>query len=753
MRFRFCFAPGIEIVLLLFALSASAQSTATLTGSVIDPGDAAIAQAEILVERCPGAGAATIQRATSDSNGRFTASLEPGTYRIRVTHASFAPYEEVVTLAAGQTRELRVRLELERLAATVVVTAQAEPASAEATTAPVTVLTRKVIEQRQAVSLGPLLESVPGFSLSRLGREGGLTTLFLDGGNSNFTKVLVDGTTVNDPGGALDLSNFTLENVEKVEVVRGAESALFGSDAMAGVVQVFTHRGTTRRPQLTLLSEGGKFAAARVSAQLSGLLRRFDYSAAAAYFHTSGQGVNDRFLNRTLSGNFGWRVRENNTLRLTLRNNTSDAGVPGQTGFEPPNLDEHSALKNFSSNLSWDFATGLHWRHHLAGSESYARQLFDNELSDFFLSPDPFGFCSFPRSPRAVPSSLFCDFPFTARNQINRAGLLEQSSYFFRSGAVTAGYQYEVENAFLNALGGHHVRRNNQAGFFDGRLQPRGRLTISGGFRIEANDSFGTRAVPRIGLLALVRSGRGFWGDTRLRFSYGQGIKEPRLDQSFGTDPCFPGNPNLRPERSRTYNAGLEQRLAADRLRLSADYFDNRFRDMISFGSVVPPPGCVGGFAGNFFNTDLARARGTNISIEARPARWLTLLANYTYDDSRVLRAPNAFDPTLIAGNRLFKRPVHSGNLILNAAFRRMNWNLAGYFTGRRTDSDFLGLGVTRNPGYARFDLGGSYTVHRGVTLFAHVENLFDKRYEDAIGYPAYRRAYRAGMKFTLGGE
>jgi len=708
MRFRFCFALGVGIALLLFVLSASAQSAATLTGSVTDPGDAAIAQTEISVERWPAAGAATLQRTTSDPNGRFTFALEPGSYRVRVTHPSFAPYEEVVTLAAGQTRELRVRLELERLAATVVVTAQAEPASAEATTAPVIILTRKEIEQRQALSLPNLLATLPGFSLGRTGREGGVASLFLNGGNSNFTKVLVDGTPVNEPGGAINFSNFTLDNVEKIEVVHGAESALFGSDAMAGVVQIFTHRGTTRRPQLTLLGEGGRFSTARGAVLLSGLLGRFDYSAAAAYFRTDGQGTNDAFLNRTLSGNFGWRFSETNRVRLALRNNTSDAGVAGQTLLAAPNLFQHNALHNFSAKLTGDFATGAHWRHHLAGNESYSRQLF-------FLFPG-----------------------FTVANQLNRAGLSAQSSYLFRQGAVTAGYQYEVENGWVN---GPHFRRNNQGAFLDGRFQPWRRLTVSGGFRAEANASFGRRWVPRFGAAYALRFGSGFWGATRLRFSFGRGIKEPSLLQSFSTNPFFRGNRNLRPERSRTFNVGVEQVLASNQLRLSADYFDNRFRDMISFGS------------GTFFNTDLARARGVNVGAEAKPTRWLTVSGNYSYNDSRVLRAPNAFDLASIPGNRLLRRPVHSGNIVLNSAFHRMNWNLAGYFSGRRTDSSFLAPTVTTNPGYARFDLAGSYDLRRGVTVFGRVENLFDKQYQEALGFPALGRDFRLGMKFIIGGE
>ena len=752
MRLRFPRLFAGLIGVLFASLCAHAQTTATLRGTLTDPSGAAVAGAEVSAEQRPPASAPL--RSSSGDDGRFQLSLAPGRYRVRITHPSFAWVELEVALAEGEVRELPLRLELERLAATVVVSAQADPVAAQAATAPVTIVTREEIEQRQAVSLGPLLGSLPGFSFTRLGREGGITTLFLDGGNSNFTKLLVDGTTVNEPGGSyFDFSILTLDNVEKIEVVHGAESALFGSDAMTGVVQIFSHRGTTRRPQLTLLGEGGKFSTGRGAAQLSGLASRFDYSAAASYFETAGQGPNDGFLNRTLSGNFGWRFSDSDTLRLTLRNNTSDAGAVGQTRFEPPDLDHHNALHNFSANLSWEFSTGAHWRHRLAGNESYERQLFANPTSDFCFSDPPF----------------LCDFPFIARNRFNRSGFTEQSSYLFRQGAATAGYQYEVENATLNALGGRHARRNNQAGYLDGRLQPWRRLTVSGGFRVEANQSFGTRVLPRIGAALALRFGHDFWGATRLRFSYGRGIKEPQLDQSFGSDPCFPGNPALRPERSRTYNAGIEQRLASDRVRISADYFDNRFHDIVSFTfcfeggpcPIAPPPGCPFGF-GTFFNTDLARARGSNLTFEARPARWLRLTGHYTYDASRVLESPNAFDPTLIPGNRLFKRPVHSGGVVLNAGFARMNWNLAGYFTGRRTDSDFLsarfgntciGPCLTSNPGYARFDLAGSYSFRRSVTAFGRIENLLDKRYEDSLGFPAYRRSYRLGMKFVFGGE
>jgi len=737
---RHALALAALAVLCIVPPSAFAQSAATLAGTITDPTDAAVAGVEIAAKPH---GASAEQRATTDAAGRFSLSLPPGRYILRVAAPStlFARVEREFTLAAAETREWNLRLELERLSATVVVTAQAEPVAMRSASASVSILTREQMDQRQTVWLAPLLSTLPGFSVARLGRDGGVASLFLNGGNSNFTKVLVDGTAVNEPGGLLDFSNFTLDNVEKIEVVRGAESALLGSDAMTGVVQVFTRRGTTRRPALNLLAEGGKFSTARGSAQLSGALGRFDYSAAAASYSTAGQERNDDFRNTTLSGSFGWRIAETNRVRLSLRSAASDAGVPGQTLLAPTNLDQHNGLRNFSANLSWEFAPSAHWRHRLAAAEFYVRQLFDNPASDF-CDPNP---------------PFICDFPFTVRNQFNRAALAAQSSYNVPQGGLTFGYHVEVENGFLNTF---HARRNNQAGYVESRWQPWQRLSVNLGARAEANASFGTRVIPRGGFALVLRQGGDFWGGTRLRFSAGLGIKEPSLVQSFAKDPCFPGNQDLRPERSRSVSVGVDQVLASERVRLSAEYFDNRFRDIVSFAfcfpggpcPIPPPPGCAFGY-GTFFNTDLARARGGNLSLEAKPVQWLRITGSYSFAPTRVLEAPNAFDPALQPGNRLLKRPVHSGSLALNADFLRGNWNLGGTFVGARTDSDFLGLGLTRNPGYGKVDVAASYNLGRGVTAFGRVENLLDKKYQDSLGYLAYRRHYRVGLRFRIGGE
>ncbi|MGA2418497.1 MAG: TonB-dependent receptor [Candidatus Acidiferrum sp.] len=718
-----------------FATQAQEHSQeARLSGTVLDSSGAAVGGVEITARVDGNAGAAGT-KTVSSVDGVYSLTVPAGGYRVGFAREAFVRREIAVELTAGHERKLDVSLELERLSASVVVTAQAEPTLAGQTTAPVSVITKEEIDARQAVNLTDVLLFSPGIAIGRTGPEGGSASVFLNGGNSNFTKVLVDGAPINPPGAAVDFSSVTLDNIDKVEVVRGAESAIYGTDAVSGVIQLFTHRGETRVPEFSVYGEGGDFSSGRGGGQLSGLLGAFDYSVAASYLQTDGQGPNDDFLNRTLSGNFGYKISDTNQLRLTLRNNDSIAGIPGQTLLEPPNLGDRYLQHIFSASARWHFATGKHWQHEISGGESYTRQ----------VSQDP----------------VFGDSVF----QYNRANVNAQTSYVLGNFGVTAGYQYEVENAFLTSIDVPHARRNNQAGYLDFRYRPQRRVSLNFGGRAEDNANFGTRVVPRAGAAVALRYGNGLWGDTLYRVFYGEGIKEPRFDQLFGDNFGDFGNPSLKPEASKTWTSGIEQRLLGDRVKLSAEYFYSRFYDIVSFEFCTPnPPPATGntcditipgaspsGF-GYYFNTDLALARGVNFIGEMKLNRWLKLAGNYTYDDTRVVSAPNAFDPTETAGNRLLRRPVNSGSLTLNAAYRRFSAAIDGYFTGERTDSDFLGLGYTRNPGYSRFDIATVYRLGHGVSFYGRAENLLNKQYQDALGYPALGRDVRAGVRYTFGG-
>lgn len=687
--------------------NAQKQQTATLNGSVTDPSGAALVGATIAAQLTTPL-SQPIQ-GQSGPDGRFSMALAPGRYRIVISYRSFTPIEEDFALSPGEKRIWDVHLQLERTSSNVIVTSSAEPTLADTTPDLVDVITKEQIDQRQEIWFTDLIASEEGLTFSRLGPYGGITSFFLDGGNSNYTKVLVDGTPVNEPGGAVDFSDFTIEHIDKIEIVHGASSALYGSDAMAGVIQIFTHRGTTTTPQLTLEGDGGTFGTGHGNGELSGILGKFDYSAAAGYFSTNGQGPQDYFRDGTASANIGWKFSDTDSLHLTLRNNSSDAGQPGQTllpGGSTPG--ESSDIHDFAANLAWNFSTGPHWQHQLSAFESRF-QLVE-------VSP-PFG---------------------TFTSKYNRAGAIEQSTYLFKNGSFTAGYENEVET-------GPSASRHNQAGYLEVRYQIGTRLTAIAGGRVEANGFFGTRTVPRVGASYALRRGNAFWGATRLRTSYGEGIKEPEiLPPDCG--------PQLKPEQSVTVQAGIDQFFAGDRVRFSATYFHNDFRDIISFAPAGALANCPA-FGGNYFNTDKARAAGANFSFEVKAARWLNFAGNYSYDDSKVLAAPNAFDPALAPGNRLFKRPLHSANLVANARFLRMNWNLAGFYVGRRTDSDFLGLGITSDPSYLRWDLANSIDLGHGLSTVAHFANLFDRHYQEAAGYPALGYNYRLGLKYVWGGE
>ena len=733
------FYPRYLISLMIFSLMisgsvfAQASSDGTLSGILTDASKRAVGGAHIVVTS-RGAKHDTTPTAEIDSHddGSFKVSVPAGEYRVTITRDAFAKVERDVTVSAGQHMEMNLQLEIAPLAASVVVTAQSNPV--ETTSSPVRVdtVTRRQIDAQETISLPDLLSTLPGIAVARTGAEGGQATLFLDGANSNHTQVLIDGAPINDSGGFIDLSNLMLDNVEKIELVHGAESALYGSDAMSGVIQIFTKRGDTRTPELDLTGDGGSFGTGHGSAEFSGLLGKFDYAMGTTYFATAGQGPNDFFYNRALNGNFGWKLSDSQTLRVSLRNNTSDAGIPGQTLLEPPDLFQTNDQHDFSVNASWDAKRGTNWLWHVSVSDT------DLRANDTEANPDP-------------------DLAFSAISQFNRVQGTAQATYLFSGVALTGGYEYEVENGFPSAITPDHAHRNNQAGYLDARWQATKRLTVTAGMRADANTSFGTHVVPRVGAAYLLRAGNGAIGDTRLHAFYGQGIDEPRLDQSFGTDPCFPGNPNLLPEESRTASGGIDQGFSGNRVHLSADYFYTELHNVISFASVFPPPPalaleCPFG-TGTYFNTDLAIARGVNLSGEIRLMRGLTFSGHYSYDNTLVVKAPNASDPNEMAGHHLLRRPVNSGTAILNYSRGRFSGNILGYFSGQRTDSDFLGLNINHDAGYMRLDVASSYQIQRHAALFVRVGNLLNKQYTDAVGFPELGREIRVGLKLKFGGE
>jgi vitamin B12 transporter len=269
------------------------------------------------------------------------------------------------------------------------------------------------------------------------------------------------------------------------------------------------------------------------------------------------------------------------------------------------------------------------------------------------------------------------------------------------------------------------------------------RVHVTAGARVEHNGSFGTRAVPRAAVSLTLRGGD---DATRVHASAGAGIKEPDFFQSFGASFFARGNPDLEPERSRTYDLGLEQRLLGGRLRVNATAFHHDYLDQIAFTVVDFTT-----FEGTYVNLGRTRARGLELEMEAAPAPGVRLRGDYTLLDGEVIVSVADFDPVYAAGQPLLRRPRHSGSFTAEVGGARAAVGATVVAVGRRADSDFVGLGLTGNEGFTRLDARARVRVAPRLEAFAVAENLTDRAYQEALGYPALGRVLRAGLRFTAG--
>ncbi len=336
--------------------------------------------------------------------------------------------------------------------------------------------------------------------------------------------------------------------------------------------------------------------------------------------------------------------------------------------------------------------------------------------SDF---PDPLGFQN---DTRRLSAGYQADIQADARN------------------LLSAGVDLEHESGELGARSGELLAptRTNVGAYVQDRLAV-GRFFATAGARVERNDSFGTKVVPRVALAYRVRGGN---DTTTLRTSAGAGIKEPDFFQSFGTSPFAHGNPDLEPERSRTFDVGLEQRLFAGRARAEASYFHHDYLDQIAY---------TYDFAtglGTYVNLGKTRAQGLELAVAASPWRGLSLSAEYTFLDGEILTSSNSFDPVYAEGQSLLRRPRHQGSFSARYEGARFSVGTSLVSVGARADSDFVGIGLTHNEAYTRVDARVHARLVGGLWAFVVAENLLDRQYEEVLGYPALGRSVRVGLRF-----
>ncbi|HKM49162.1 MAG TPA: TonB-dependent receptor [Terriglobales bacterium] len=737
---------SVFLLLSIFLSRASAE----IKLRVVDPQDAAVAGAEVQLIRL---GKLVAVASTSAEGLVIFREPSSSSYSVHVLAPGFAV--ETLDLSPTATNEVvTIKLRLATASETVVVTATRTPVPSQAGGADVDSLSSQQLEVMQPIAADDAMRFLPGAVVNTAGQRGGISSLFVRGGESTYNKVIVDGVAIDIPGQTFDFGTLPLAQADRLEFVRGAQSTLYGSDAMTSVVQVWTRTGSTSIPELRFGADGGNFGTANGYASLAGAHRRFDYNFFGDQFNTNGQGVNDAYSDSLEGANIGVALNDKTSLRLHMRHSNSHTGVPGEwsfNGYEPPVVvngvtqplqpdpGEWSQLNSLLGSVELTVAAPSGWQHRFTGFDYLYRYTELNANGDP-NRVDGFGYPF--------------DFLSHEYDHINHVGFEYQGDYSERTWAhSTFGYRIENENGVVGDLDyppSTSGQRLNQDAYLQQQLTL-GRLSVIAGGRFVHSSVFGNTSVPRVALTLLALRGGELFSGTRLRFSYATGFMEPALYQTFAGAPYYVPNPGLLPERTRAFEAGVQQSLLAGRWSLDATYFNNLFHDQIEYATNQAG-------LGQFFNLQQSLAHGAEFELQGRIWKRLSLNTAYTYTSTQILQAPlctpaNFCDPVFASGSPLLRRPKHSATTLLSYLAARWGASLGGSFVGRRPDSDFENFNINHAAGYARVDLGGWYAINSHITAYANVENALNAHYNEVVGYPALMANFRAGLRFRIGGE
>ena len=785
---------SVPISVFLFSLSlfnpvAAQQADVAVQGVVSDTSGAVVSGATVTAVV---AGRA-VSRAITSSDGAYRVDVPAGVpIELRVRREGFA--DQVVALAgAAQLFTQHITLRVGGVSDTLVVTASRTPESRTKVTQSVTSFTRAEMEALGAASLADVVRFVPGVNVESIGREGAVTSMFTRGGESDYNLVLIDGVRVNQSGGVFDFSRINAAEIERVEVVRGAQSSLWGSDAMGSVVQIFTRRaGAADRPQVVAAAEGGSFGAFRGDARLmGGASGRVDYSAGVSRRQSAGAfqdllPEDDTFEQNAVDTSLGATLSDRLALRGGLRSTTADGKSVGALAYGARNTGGAYNTRDLSGHLDLSHSLGSR----LSGTASFNYFRYTSESADTIADPAFFTYAILEGTPNAIfpngsrlvrllgaaefnalvaagatpaagqflASRQTSNFPFTSKSEFDRPAFRYQADYDWSGQRFSAGYEWERE---INALS-EDVRLDNQSFFVQQQFSARDRWFATMGGRLDSKEGADTFFSPKLSAGGyLVPFKNGVVSSVKVFGNAGQGIKSPSLSERFGgsfTDPA----PDLKVEQARTGDVGVEATFANQRYRGLVTYFNNAYTDQIAYRGGVKGDGVA-----EYINIDGSKAEGWELEWALqRPVAGLTASASYTYVDHRVVTnvsTSQQFQP----GQPLLRRPKNSGNVRASWVSGRVSVNASARMVGDRHDNSFLSLrtvpnaarptpittDITVNPGYTVMSLGVDVRAHALVTLYLRGENVADQSYESVLGYPAMPRSVVAGVRFHFGGR
>ena len=605
---------------------------------------------------------------------------------------------------------------------TIVVTAGRTEQKLDDVGSSTTVITRADIQTRQAVAVIDLLRDTPGVTISANGGLGTTTSVNIRGAESEQTVTLIDGVKINDPsspGGGFNFGNLLTGNIERIEVVRGSQSVLWGSQAIGGVVNIIT-RAPGDRPALDASAEYGWRNSVRTTANASARFGPVSASLGGDYLRTDGFSAFDVALGGVEKDgyeHYGVNGKANvalsDAMSVDLRGWYSD-GKAGIDGFPPP---------AYSFGDTPEFARTREF----VGYAGLNAALLDGRLRNrlaFSLTDT-----------RRRNVDITGGTEFETFNAQGRNDRFEYQGAANINEALSATFGAETETAKYrtSSYGSPFTGANARTDSFYGQLtvKPVTGLSLTSGLRHDHHDTFGGKTTFAANGVFTPNEGR-----TILRVSFGEGFKTPTLFQLYSDY----GNTTLIPESSESWDAGLTQRLLEGRIEAGVTWFERTTRNQIIFISCSAPLTgiCAGRAFGTYDNVARSKARGLEFTLGLRPVDALRVAAAYSY-----IAAENE-----LTGKDLPRRPKHSVNLTAD-----YDWavGLKTGFTVTHVGPSFDNASNTRKlNGYVLVDLRAAWPVTKNVELFARIENLFDEQYETAYRYGSARRAGYVGARLAL---
>lgn len=617
---------------------------------------------------------------------------------------------------------------------TVVVSATKVPARTATLSQAVTVLSGDDLRARGVARVSDALREVPGASIVQSGSYGGITSLFLRGGESRYTKVLIDGVPVNAAGGFFDFSHLTTDNIDRIEIVRGPGSVMYGADAVTGIVQIFTRRGSDQG-RVTLGARGGTYHSLDFEGDALGSTPLGGFSLGAGHHSTDGViPFNNEYRNGTLSSSLTLAQGAEGDARIAARYTTAEFHFP--TDFTGAPVDTNSYRVQHRLTVGLD--AGRNFTPNIA-----ARLLAGN--NDVWDLSEDIREIFFPSGGTAQEHSA-------SRSRGYRRNVEGRVAFSLPSDVtLTVGATYEQEHENSSNGSGDVGGPTSETDSFDasrhtiayyseliGKLSDRLTYTVAG--RVDDNSEYRRFDTYRLGMnIAVIPA-------VRIRGSLSTAFNAPAFNQIRPT--LFTvGSPNLRPEKSRSAEIGLVSNIRPDLFQVSASYFNQKFSDLIQFVNGGPPD-----FLGSFANLTGATSNGYEAELQVTPVKNLRGTVSYTVVNPHVTEVDPAFEGTDRPGDELIRRPTHSGAFIVSYS---RPWGVslgaAVSYVGKRPDSDFSQFPSPRVtlPAYTKVDLSAEFPLtslrRGGLSLNARVDNVFNKRYEDVFNFSTPRRTFLIG--------